>query len=342
MNRLTGCIMVVYSHLLAFYPPAFRAEFGREMQAVFGVALEEARQRSPLRWLALFGRELRDWPPAIWREHLRERKGNMKTDKFSAKENSLNTNERQPGTWVAAFLAGLPHLLVGLLIGGGKMLGDSNPVNQPIMAGVGITLGILVMAMLVIAWRGGWPLWSASWYLYGTWVILALINLVIERLHLEASWRYSNALLFLWFGFCLAGYVSLLIKSKLHGLVAIAFIFPFLGIQMLEFIPNAIEGWLALGLGVTFALTCGIGVRLGDYRASLGLVLGVNALAALSLAYVGEYQAKDLPQGISAHIPQFGSFLAMVGLNMLVALGIIAIPFALRGLWNLGRQKLKA
>jgi len=44
--------------------------------------------------------------------------------------NGIQIKERQPGTWGTAFLAGLLHLLMGLLIGIGKLGNMDNQVSQ--------------------------------------------------------------------------------------------------------------------------------------------------------------------------------------------------------------------
>ena len=48
----------------------------------------------------------------------------------------------------------------------------------------------------------------------------------------------------------------------------------------------------------------------------------------------------DLPAGIPKHIPRFSRFLGMLALFGSLGLGVIALPFILRGLWNLGRRRL--
>lgn len=253
----------------------------------------------------------------------------------------IHIEERQPGTWGAAFLAGLPHLLMGLLIGAGKLgIFDIYQVSQTGNAIIGIGLALLVIGILIYAWRRGWPLWSASWYLYGTWVSLAIIGLTIESLNLVESWRYTYAMFIGWILLCIIGYFVILSKSKLHGLLSVAFLFPMLSVMMLEFIPNPIEGWLAIGVGLLAALAAGAIVRVGELRLALGLVLGVNLAAGLAWAYISEYKMLDLPAGVRAHIPRFSNFLEMLALFSIFGLGIIALPFILRGLGNFGRRRL--
>jgi heme A synthase len=49
---------------------------------------------------------------------------------------------------------------------------------------------------------------------------------------------------------------------------------------MLEFIPDPVEGWLAVSLGLLAAITAGVIVRLGEFRTALILVTSfiVNGL----------------------------------------------------------------
>ena len=194
--------------------------------------------------------------------------------------------------------------------------------------------------MLIYAWRRGWPLWSASWYLYGTWVSLVVIGLIIKDLNLEGSWRYTNALFIGWILLCIVGYLIIVSRSKLHGLLSVAFLFPMLSVMMLEFIPNPIEGWLAIGVGLLAALAAGAIVHVGELRLALGSVLGLNLAVGLASAYIREYKMLDLPAGIPAHIPELGDFLGLLALYSVFALGIIALPLIIRGLWDFGRRRL--
>lgn len=251
-----------------------------------------------------------------------------------------STEERQPGTWREAFLAGLPHLLMALLMGMGKFISFYELENtKTISIIIGYSLGLLAIIILIWAWRRGWPLWSASWYLYGVWVTMAVFSLIIDHLELEDSWRYTNALFLIMIGGFILGYFGLLLKSKMHALLAVAFLFPLLGLMFVEFVPNNIEGWLAIGLGLLGAGTAGSIVRLGKFRFALGLVLGLNLAAGLSIAYISEYKMLDLPPLVPAHVPRFDQFLTNLALYSIFGLGVVAIPFILRGLWNFGRRK---
>jgi len=83
--------LIFYRLLLFGYPSKFRTEFGVEMQMVFRIAIEEGQQSDKKPITLLLWRELRDWPTAVIREHLRARRHKMSTNGFvDAKQLSLN------------------------------------------------------------------------------------------------------------------------------------------------------------------------------------------------------------------------------------------------------------
>ena len=333
MSILPQFFIWLYSRSLYLYPEAFRTEFGAEMQAVFEQAICESGPKA----LSFCLRELKDLPGSLIRQYW-----------FVLNEVTLMTNltkskteDRQPGSWGAATLAGLPHLLMGLLIGLGKFfVFDLYGTSQTISIITGLALTLLVAGMLILALRRGWPLWSASWYFYGTWVLLMVAGLVIERLNLEESWRYTTVMFLGWILICILGYFWILSKSKLHGLLSVAFLFPMLSIVMMEFIPNPIEGWLAISVGLLASLTAGAIVRIGIFRLALGLIFSLNLTVGLIWAYISEYKMLDLPPGLPAHVPKFGNFLEFLAIYSIFGLGIVALPFILRTLWIFGKRKL--
>lgn len=66
---------------------------------------------------------------------------------------------------------------MGIIIGLGRLTGFY--VYDTVISG--ITLALFVIFILVLSWQRGWPLWSASWYFYGTWVTLMVIGIIIEN-----------------------------------------------------------------------------------------------------------------------------------------------------------------
>lgn len=221
---------------------------------------------------------------------------------------------------------------MGLLIGASRILSaaTTHPSQTMSIVAGGSLIGLVVI-VLWFAWRRGWPLWSASWYGYGTWTVMALISFVSSQLELDEEWRFGYGLFVSWIGVCIIGYLYILSKDQLRALLTVAFLFPMLGIAFLEFVPAFIEGWLAIGLGLLTALTAGAIVRLEDLHIGLLLAFGTNLVTGLALAYVGEYQASDLPAHIY-HAPTSSNFAELLTLYSIVTLGIIGGPLLLRSL----------
>jgi len=239
-----------------------------------------------------------------------------------------------PGSLAAAILAGLPHLLIGLLIGGGKLLTTTAHPSSTLSTSSGLLFVGVVLAGHLFAWRRSWPLWSASWYGYGVWAIMALASLGLSHLDLDGAWGITHGLYLCWIGLVIFGYVALLVRDRLRGLLAVAFLPPMLGLTLLEFVPNTVEGWLAIGLGLLIALAAGAIVRLASFPVGLGLALAVNVVAGLALAYVAEYQGTELPVGMASG-PTLSGFVSGAMLYLVPALGLVGLPLLLIGLWNL-------
>jgi hypothetical protein len=87
MRTLTRIFGWLYTHSLNRYPAGFYAEFGDEMQAVFEATMLEAEKTDWPRMLMPFGREIRDWPGAVWREHW---------SALTKKEFSMTTIHKKP------------------------------------------------------------------------------------------------------------------------------------------------------------------------------------------------------------------------------------------------------
>ena len=341
MSRSKLLTARIYRLMLSFYPAVFRKEYGVEMQMVFAQAIEDRSREGIVKTLVFCIREIKDLPGSLYSQHRVETRKEGSRMSAVSETNQINqqtasTTKHNPGSWGAAILAGLPHLLIPLIgIGNGIY-----QLSQTALATLGTTLAVLVAIILLYAWRQKWPLWSASWYGYSLFILLAISTYVIVELDLNQSWRYTNALFLGWIAVWGIGYLYLFFRDRLRALLTIFFLIPLLGVMMLEFIPDPIEGWLAVSLGLLTALTAATIVRLGSYRVTLGLVIGVNLIAALVLAYIGEYKLLDLPPNAPPHTPQFLNFLALLTLYTLVALILMGTPYLIQGVINLGRRKL--
>jgi hypothetical protein len=347
LSQSTLLVARIYRLLLSLYPIEFRNEFAGEMQEVFSQAIEEQTKEGIAKFLAFCMRELIDLPGSVYKQHWAEirKEGSGMTgvaEINEKKQYSPIAIDHHPGSWGEAFLSGLPHLLMGLLIGVGKLLTTSptTQLTQSVSVVLGLSLGLLVVIVMIYAWRRKWPLWSASWYGYSIFILMGIVTYIISKIDINESWRYTNAVFLSWLAIWGIGYLYLFFRDRLRALLTIFFFIPLLGVMMLEFIPDPIEGWLGISLGLLTALTAATIVRLGSYRVTLGLVIGVNVVAALILAYIGEYKILDLPPGVPSHMPRFENFLELLILYSIVALILMGTPFLIKGLIDFGRRKL--
>jgi hypothetical protein len=99
----------LYEVSLHLFPKRYRQEYGRELQEVFGLSLEEAATRRGLEVERLVLRELVSLPKAAILEHLREMRKSRMTEKSASRFDFL------PGTRSEIWAALAPFLLFGAL-----------------------------------------------------------------------------------------------------------------------------------------------------------------------------------------------------------------------------------
>jgi hypothetical protein len=158
--------------LLSLYPRGYQAEYGEELQTVFGLVVNEAAQRGRFSVIRLGWREMRDLPGAAIRERWRERR----KQKMRTKTSVLPTFE--PGSWYEGLAATAPLLLLGALA---SLLGYLHLTFPPtwwletVMA-----LGLFLIPLLLLFALGlikGLPRW-----------FLPYVGLVVSLPSLILSW----------------------------------------------------------------------------------------------------------------------------------------------------------
>jgi hypothetical protein len=168
MIRLVSVLSRLYRHSLRFYPPAYRAEFGDEIEEVFDQALQEAGEGGSRAVFSRLLRELGDLPGVLLRVHLLRRQPEMAFQVFP------QTSDRIPlGT---ALLSMLPLFLAGpffLIMSYSSSLFPQAPAWLwsffVAVAVVGIVGGLILGAVRKF------PRWS---YPYAVYVLIMLTFLV--------------------------------------------------------------------------------------------------------------------------------------------------------------------
>ncbi len=369
MTYFVRFVPYLYAALLRFYPYSFRYQFAEEMLGVFAEAVKEATRRG---WLALAivcFRELSGLPVNLFREHKRSlSKSEHLMSTTIANDGSLgsgttsptawrDTGSETPGSWKNSLLAGLPHFVLALVIGSSLLATPDllSPALQrwtTVLTGIGVVclLAILVIGLLK-ARRKGWPLWSASWYLY---VIVPVIMLPLGFLQqwnsrLSRAAQLDGAFLFiavpLLLGYC---FYRLLRRDRFMALLAVLPLVALLWMPVLEFVPSPMRTWLTMAAWLLVGLTAACSVRLGAAGTAIWLALGMNLLIGLPYAYAQTYLKvvrEDMPNRlidapvmmdfINTFAPQFlGVATLILGSGLIWKLRCIGKQAGGAGIWG--------
>lgn len=137
----------MYAGLLRLYPARFQTEHAAEMEAVFAQLITEAAGRGQLPVWRVCGRELRDLPLAVWREHWHE---HLTREDFGMK--TLRPGQiLVAGTWqlTLAWLTPLWLFLLAVMVEGFPRPPLSLAAAGAAFAiGVALSLGLLIMRRL--------------------------------------------------------------------------------------------------------------------------------------------------------------------------------------------------
>jgi hypothetical protein len=298
-----------YSVMLRLYPRQFRHDFETEMQTVFGDALGSARQQGKLAVLRLFGREARELPRALTREHwqaVREGEGAMVKPIHSVpgvSENNPEFVETHPRGWGEIFLAMsffiyllLIDLVLKLLFESGLFTwGDSGIKVMNISLAVLLIGAILVVFFL--SWRRNWPAWSTTWFL--SFVTAPLMVVVwLSSLLFKNGFIISQSLAFYFIYPVIVAVVLYTVtrRTPLHGLLAsLPLLYLFWMVNNEEFVPDPIETSVEVTSMILICLVIAYLLRRGNWRTGLIAVLATNLVVGFLFSYAGIYHGGTLP-----------------------------------------------
>lgn len=306
--EIDEALQCVYDASLRVYPAKFRSEFGAEMKHVFAEALERAREDGWAAVLRLIVHELKYMPGSWLREHRQA---------WRDEEEGMQTNGRRllgddhvtggpTGSWREGILAALPYLMFGIFETLGSLLGEIgviSPENKGMQAlnyaGL-VCLAGTIFVTLIFAWRRGWPLWSASWYLIYTlpllWLMIWLVNQTLDPF--SALGQISSFLIVM---LLIGGVLYAITRlDRSRGMLAALPLLYLLWLPNLEQTPNHIIPFhIRIGLVVASMVFVVLGliamVRIRDWRASFWIVLATILVVGLQYSYVGIYHGGTLP-----------------------------------------------
>lgn len=350
MKACARIFLACYRRLFLLYPAKYRQEFGEELRDVYTLALDEAAEKGCAALLSYVLRDLKDTPGTIYHAHLRERRKQAinpmrkKPMKFPGHDLLGSPVSRYPpAAGKELFFAVLPHLLFMFLAAASQFLSALAPnlveeygtATTSSLAGI---VAIIFAGFWVYAWRRRWPLWSASWYGYWAWIVLAIVALANQRFSVFISWQFNNFLILGAIGLLALGYLWLIRKDPLRGLLAIFFLMPVLSMSFIEFIPPIEEGILYLGAGLVVTLATLAILILRDVLLGALLALAANLLVGLGTSYISVFRP-EYPKGIY-HTPSLGEFITFLSVYAGLALVLITGPLLFWNIWDRARRRL--
>ncbi len=343
-------LFALFAAVLRLYPREFRLEFGAEMQAVFSEALSAARQGGMRGMIRVAIRELEHLPGSLLREYWEVRSARMKA-KSNIKQRDLGAGHwmKAPMSWREALLGALPFVLIlvldvvlNLFVETGVLAGES-PGMEALNISLGLVLGGTFLLVLVLAFRRGWPLWSASWYLF--FCLLAflplgwLLSLVLST---RAETAFQNLNLFVGLPLLLAALLYWVARTdRLQGMLAALPIlyylwFPNMEETPLTQIPFGVEMLVKTVSTALVTLAVISILRVRDWRRAFWIILLTILAVGLQFSYVGTYHGGTLPH--SALGPSLVEVVRSFFPQYLAVSSILIGPLFARRFRELGRR----
>lgn len=314
-------MMKLYSLALLLYPRQFRTRFVREMEEIFHARLLEAGEQGELAGFML--RELLHLPGSLFGVYvwsMRSGEANQVTVSSVAGGGTHGVNNSSEG-WGASFMAGLPHLLMGIIIISYEIIYQIKVINQNVFSNfLLVCFSLLLLGVLIFNITKGWKSWSASWIVYMYVLAISLLSLVANALphSILKNNNWVNEVQVIVIPLALAYLLyKLACKNRLRGLMAaippMAIIWTF----FLEFVP-ALQKSLAWIWIFLLAFTVSVlMLRTKRFSTALLLALAVPILGGFPFAYLGVYMGGTLPfsepgPSLQEVLRQYIPFLVMV------------------------------
>jgi hypothetical protein len=212
------------------------------------------------------------------------------------------------GSWTGISLAALPFLLILLADGLPKLLVEAGLLTwegggmRILIGGQIILLAACFLAIFILAWRGRWPAWSATWYpFFCAAPILLVIGLseMLVRGQPNFTIRQTisqNVVMYILIPLIIAVLLYAVTRlDPLRGLLAALPVLYLLWNINMEFVPDSIELAIKVPSVALICLTIAFVLSRGDWRPGLYAVLGMNLGVGALFAYGGIYHGGTLP-----------------------------------------------
>ncbi len=292
-------VMKLYRLALRLYPQSFRDRFAHEMEEVFRAGLEEALEQDTLAGYLL--REALRLPGSLMDVYawaLRAGEGPQLAISSTGGGATVRTPIRGEG-WGASLLAGLPNLVMGIIIVSSAVIGELKGADQIAFRVLQIVItSVLLLGVLLFSISRGWRLWSASWLTYLFLLAVILLSLAANSLASNITgiddWVPGVQMMAIPLLLAYLLY-KIACSDRLRGLLAavppMALIWAYFE-ELVPALPRALAwGWIfVLAFGASVMM-----LRTRRFTAALGLAMAVPVLGGLPFVYLGVYEGGTLP-----------------------------------------------
>jgi len=292
-------IMRMFSLVLKLYLRPFRLRFAAEIEEVFHTGLEETREQGELVGFIL--RELLHLPGSwvgVFMWSMNAGQGRQVAVSSVGGGSAISGNAPGEG-WGASLMAGLPQLLMGIIIMSSEFYYGIKVINQNVFNySLIICFSLLLLGGLIFSISKGWKSWSASWIVYMFFVAISLMSLVANALPHSiienSNWVYEAQVFVipLVLAYLLYKVAS---RNRLRGLLAAVPPMAIIWVYFLEFVPTLQKslawGWIfLLAFGATMTMH-----RTRRFSTALLLAMAVPILGGFPFAFLGVYMGGTLP-----------------------------------------------
>jgi len=305
VNLVIRWLVRLYQLFLAAYPAGFRGEFKSEMQAAFDDQITSIGDGQQGSLLGAILHELQELPLAIVREYwllIRNWSeeavmGDVIRSQWAPEDAKPSLeNGTQPDTWKDALLAGVPHLILTVLLIAVPLITryqDGSPLLRIIeittLVFIWSLVGVLVVG-LFIAWRKGWPRWAASYYFYGFVLAAAPLLLLTQN-------RGFDSYLMLFYLLVLVVLIyTVTRRDAIKGLLMITPIAILSWFSLLEFIPSEFRTTIQVSMLLVTALAAIVIARYGSWRIGIWTIIVASIVVGLPISYYRTYHHNIPPE----------------------------------------------
>jgi hypothetical protein len=320
-------VMTFFLLSLKLYPRSFLAMFATEIESVFRSGLEEAHKQGMMLRFVL--RELLHLPVSLVGVYiLSMRTGEKGQMAVSGVSGGGTTRVPMPGEgWSASFLAGLPHLLMGIFMVSSALISAEIGINQKTFGYFQVTIcSLILLGVLLFSIYKGWKRWSASWiaymFIFAVAILSLVANAITQSLKSNSGWMYGILTLSILLMLAYLLYKTACI-DRLRGLLAAVPIMALIWVYFQEFVPILPQSLAWAWLFMLAFISSVMMLRTKRFTVALGLAMAVPILGGFPFAYLGVYMGGTLPfsqpgPNLQEVFRQYLPFLAMV---LTIALG---------------------